>query len=368
MKILFVLEYYHPHIGGVESLFKSLIDTLTEQGHEVIILTNRYDSNLISHEVGHNLSIRRYRFFNRYIFTFLAWLPGLFITKGVDIIHTTSYNAAIPAWIIGKLTIKKVVVTFHEFWGNLWYELPWMIHPARWLHFSFEKMLTKLSFEKIVAVSDFTKEALMNAHVDPQKVVRIYNGIDYEEHRGMHIQTTPSELPSPFVFTYFGRIGYSKGLDLLIEAVASLRDHNENFILQLIVPKEHLFENLLNLIQEFRLENRVRFFHSLPKADLFDKIANSDAVVIPSYSEGFCFAAVETMTIGTPIVSSGRGALKEVISGQFIEMDSFSSIALKNAMIGAMQGRWTKTELKKFPLHHTVDQYIDLYQEMIQTN
>ena len=298
----------------------------------------------------------------------MAWLPGLFLTKGVDIIHTTSYNAAIPAWIIGKLSRKKVVVTFHELWGNLWYELPWMTGPARWLHYSFEKMLTKLSFEKIVAVSDFTKEALISAHVDPKKVIRIYNGIDYGQHRATQIKVAHTGGQSPYIFTYFGRIGYSKGLDLLIEAAASLSNHNDNFVLQLIVPQEHLFQNLLTLIQEFRLKNRVRFFHNLPKDDLFDKIATSDAIVIPSYSEGFCFAAVETMTIGTPIVSSGRGALKEVISGQFIEMDSFNSIALKNAMMAAMQGNWMRTELKKFPLQHTVDQYIDLYQELIQPN
>jgi len=50
MKILFILEYYIPHIGGVESLFKALIERLDHTGHHVTVLTNRYDPSLQAEE------------------------------------------------------------------------------------------------------------------------------------------------------------------------------------------------------------------------------------------------------------------------------------------------------------------------------
>jgi len=41
MKVLFVLEYYSPHIGGAEVLFKNLCEGLTGKGHDVAVVTLR---------------------------------------------------------------------------------------------------------------------------------------------------------------------------------------------------------------------------------------------------------------------------------------------------------------------------------------
>ncbi len=41
MKILFVIENYLPHIGGVELVFKNLSEALVKLGHEAIIVTHR---------------------------------------------------------------------------------------------------------------------------------------------------------------------------------------------------------------------------------------------------------------------------------------------------------------------------------------
>ena len=75
------------------------------------------------------------------------------------------------------------------------------------------------------------------------------------------------------------------------------------------------------MIEEYDLHSCVRIFHHLSKPELIEKITQSDAVVIPSYSEGFCYAAVESVALGMPIISSGRGALPEVVSGKFITLD-----------------------------------------------
>ena len=40
MKILFVIENYPPHIGGVEALFKNLAEGLAKK-HEVTIITHK---------------------------------------------------------------------------------------------------------------------------------------------------------------------------------------------------------------------------------------------------------------------------------------------------------------------------------------
>lgn len=363
MRILFILEYYYPHIGGVETFFKSLIEKLDAEGHEVTVFTNRYDNKLPTQEsMGKQISIIRKRYYNRYIFTFFAWWSALHYARKSDLIHTTSYNAAIPAWLAAKFTRTTSIITFHERWGKLWYQLPWMSYPAKVLHFSFEWMITKLSFDKYVGVSDYTKNALLSSGISEQRVIRIYNGINYEgwpEHIG-------SSNDQPYTFLYFGRVGYAKGADLLLEAYDQLVVKRQDHQLIMVVPSEEtsLLRKVKHLINKYKLESHLSIKHDLAYVDLLTEIAQADAVVIPSYSEGFCFAAAETMAIGTPIISSGQGALSEVVSGQHIEAVSLDAIDISTAMHDALEGRWVETKKKHFHLSDTIDRYLKLYQSL----
>jgi len=364
MRILFILEYYHPHTGGVETLFKSLAESLDDLGHEVAILTNRFDRSLLPEEsFGRSGNIVRKRYLNRYIFTFGAWWAAIGLARKADIIHTTSYNAAIPAWIASKTTRTKAVITFHEYWGRLWYELPWMSYPSRVLHSSFERLIGRMKFNRFIAVSDATKSSLLEAGIDETKVITIHNGlayVDFPSHQGSHDK-------EHFQFLFFGRVGYSKGLDVLLEAYAMLVSRRSDHHLTLVIPSEKnpLLKKVIQLIQDLKLEKEITILHDLARSDLRTSIAQSDAVVIPSYSEGFCFAAVETMAIGTPIISSGRKALKEVISGRFIEVEPFDSDAFSKALESAIDGRWQERPLMKFELMTTIEQYQAMYKSVL---
>ena len=60
---------------------------------------------------------------NRYLFSLLS-IPKVFnLAKDVDIIHTTTYNGAIPSRLIAKLKNKKSIITVHEVLGEKWFKL-----------------------------------------------------------------------------------------------------------------------------------------------------------------------------------------------------------------------------------------------------
>ena len=127
MKILFVLENYFPNIGGVETLFKTLTEELVAQGHQVTVVTTLPDqSDAPKFEQRGNLTIRRISFLNRYFFTFLGVFSVIKYVRDCDLVHTTSYNAGIPAILAAKLFGKKTIITFHEVWGTLWCRLPYI--------------------------------------------------------------------------------------------------------------------------------------------------------------------------------------------------------------------------------------------------
>jgi glycosyltransferase involved in cell wall biosynthesis len=311
-----------------------------------------------------NVTIRRYRFYNRYLFTFLAFFPTFLQASNYDFIQTTSYNAALPAYFAGFLRRKKVFITFHEYWGKLWFSLPFFSKFSLWAHFLFERMLVMIPFYKFIAVSKHTFSKLISAGLSKDNVSLIYNGISYEDWKAPPgIKEAEVEV---YEFIYFGRLGISKGLDILLEAAQKLSAREKEFHVTLIIPEEpqNLFNYIKNLITRFSLYQKISIVHHVPKEDLIKKISLADAVIIPSYNEGFCYTAVESVALGKPIISSHQGALPEVVSGQFLALPHLDSNNLAEAMHKAMHGHWSHSEVRHFHLADTVDQYINLYESL----
>jgi glycosyltransferase involved in cell wall biosynthesis len=262
------------------------------------------------------------------------------------------------------------MVTFHEVWGRLWFELPYLSLPARLTHFLFERMLTLLPFHRYVAVSRHTAQRLRQMGVAPSRVRTIYNGIDYEEIRGI-LQEADDSRPAGkggWTCTFFGRLGVSKGLDLLLPAFRHFSEEHPETRLRLILPRhpKKFLERIRRQVRDLELGAQVELRHDLPRTALLHLIRDSDAVVIPSYSEGFCFAAVEAMAVGAPVISSGRAALREVVGGRMLEMQEQSAQALAGALGKARAGHWEEKPLRRFPLQETVTAYLDCYEEIMR--
>lgn len=362
MKILFVLEYYYPNIGGVEKLFKSLAEALVNKGDEVLILTNCFDRSLKREEVIKGVKIRRLRFYNRFFFSFFSLPQILKYGRNYDIIHTTSYNAALPAWIAAKLLKKKVIITFHEVWGKLWFKLPFINSLQKIAYYLFEQFILKLKFDKYIAVSDSTKENLILHGVEQNKIARIYNGIEYPSLK----KELEIPLKKEFTFTYLGRLGISKGLELLIPAAKAFISRHPDSKLKMITPDtpKNLYKKINKIIRKNDLQDDILLLHNLKKDDVTKELLSSHCIVIPSHSEGFCFVAAEAASLKIPIITSHRAALEEVVSGEYIVMNSLTKKSLFDALVKAKNSNFEFTPLKKFLLEDCIAEYQNLYQEL----
>ena len=363
MKILFVLEYYYPNVGGIEKLFKELAEALVRDGHEVMVLTNRFDKSLKTAEMLNGVRVKRLKFKNRFLFSFFSLAAVIKYARNFDLIHTTSYNAALPASIAGKILNKKVIITFHEVWGKLWFKLPFLNPLQKTLFYLYEKLILSLPYHAFVAVSDATKHALIDHGIAPQKIIRIYNGIEY-----LHETHKNTVSQSRFTFTFLGRLGISKGLDLLIPAAKQFLDENPEALFQLITPDEpkRLHEKIDGLIKTNKFGKQIIWLKNLDKIQIQEKLLSSHCLVIPSYSEGFCFVAAEAVALGIPIISSDKTALKEVVSGQFIKLKDLGSSGIYEALLFARNGKFEKKPIKKFHFNDCLDAYLKLYQSINQ--
>lgn len=362
MRILFVLEHYVPYIGGAEELFSGVATALVQQGNQVTVITTRHHRELPYRETINGVQVHRVKSRNRFLFTLMS-LPEVFKQASrTDLIHTTSYNAALPARIVALFRRKKCIITFHEVWGNLWFKLPFVSLPERIGYYLFEQLILRLNFHRYVAVSGFTRERLLASGVPESKVTMIYNGINYS--RLSKCSWTP---PAAFTITYFGRLGISKGLEILLPAFAETLKKHPDARLKLIIPTypRQFFQRIMNLINDLGIRDEISMKHDLPGDELLNEVASSSCIVVPSHSEGFCFTAVEAMAMHVPVIHSGLGALPEVTGGKHIRLPELSVQAVASAISAAIAGQWNVVEEKKFPLENTVLGYLKLYGEIL---
>ena len=118
--------------------------------------------------------------------------------------------------------------------------------------------------------------------------------------------------PRPVRLVTLGRLSREKGHDVLLRAVAGLRDRGSRMTLDLVGdgPERVALEALA---AELGLGAIVTFRGQLLDADVARAYAAADAFVLPSRSEGFGVALVEAMATGLPVVATRSGGPEDIV-------------------------------------------------------
>ncbi len=375
MKILFVLENYLPHVGGVETVFCNLAEGLVRAGHSVDIVTHKLKGTK-NFEIINGVKIHRVSCFgNRYLFTFLSIPKVLSMAKDCDIIHTTTFNGAPPAWLASKLRKKPVIITVHEVWIDMWHEMSDMGNFGKFLHNFLEKAIYSLKYDKYVCVSNATRNQLLKMNVSEEKTAVVYNGMDYEyfdsEKYDSSLIREKYGLYDDFVYLAYGRPGISKGHEYLLQAVPVIADKLFTSRLVLILSREKQykkrFQRLLNLMKDLRIQDKVLLLPPQPWNLIPNFIKAADCVVVPSLSEGFGYNVVEANAMDVPVVASDTASIPEVVSGRYILVPPKDSKAIADAVINISKGRDINCTKKKiFDWKANLSEYLSIYKELIK--
>src|SRR3989338_6361631 len=328
MKILFICENYYPHQGGAEVLFKNLAEGLVQAGDEVSVITHLLP-NTPKHEIIDGVKVSRvFSFGSRYVFSFFSILRAIIASRRHDLIQTTTFNAAFPAWLAAKMTGKPAVLTVHEVWTGKWKEIAGFPRWQCWIHDFLERMIYRLPFDRYVCVSEATKRDLLKIGIPPEKATTIYNGFDYSfwdpakfTEKDAHNFREQHNLRDKFVFFSWGRPGPSKGFEYAIKAMPAIIKEVPNALLLLMFGSVEKYTKkyagLMSFIREINLPDHIRIIPSLPHEQLGIALKAADAVIIPSVSEGFGYTTLEAVAMKKPVIISNAGSLPEVVSGEY---------------------------------------------------
>ncbi len=328
MRIAFVTFEYPPFIiGGAGTYAEKVTCELAKLGHEIFVFTPQIDEFHKETINVPNLKIIRVHINGRLPFKALQfWLrlpEEIKIAEQngkFDIIH---FNG-ISYWFLKKklvnaphiVTIHHLVIDaiksnnlstvsrFKDLCGENSLIIPWI--EKRCIH----------SADKIIAVSNFTKEQILkNYNIEPGKTSVIYNGIDFKTRSFSEEELEATKkgfgLDNKPVLLFVGRVDDPrKGLDMLIKALPKVL---EKVDVNLLVIGKGDKTKVRELAESIGVSNKIIFTGFVDEITLKKCYALCDAYVCPSRLEGFGLTLLDALAAGKPIVATRVGAIPEII-------------------------------------------------------
>jgi glycosyltransferase involved in cell wall biosynthesis len=160
--------------------------------------------------------------------------------------------------------------------------------------------------DKVVAHSEIARNVLVQDYAVPQKKIQVIpHGIDEVSSAGNedHGENKSLRDNGYQIVSYFGLVRQGKGLEDLVRAWKRVK--NMNAQLWIIGGKhpvmiDNCYENLVELIQDLRLESSIRFCGYVPDESLPSYLAKSDAFVFPYNEWGEVIASSGALSIVAP--------------------------------------------------------------------
>ena len=162
----------------------------------------------------------------------------------------------------------------------------------------------------IVVTSDATRVALSRYGVAPDRIVVVEPGVDRPQGAAPETRAAGAPLRMLCVATVTPR----KGHELLVEALAGLREHA--WVLSCVGDLERspaTARALRACIAAAGLEDRIELCGVLDSEALDRKLRQADLFVLATRFEGYGMAVTQALAYGLPVVSTHTGAIASTV-------------------------------------------------------
>ena len=316
------LMYYRPHYSGLTIYTERLARALAKRGHEVTVLTSRFDNRLPAEEYQDGVHIIRpwvlVQISKGVIMPSMpvwAWK----LIKQVEIVnpHVPQPDAAVIT-TISKILGKPSVLTYHcdlqlpE--GFVHYLANQGSHFANNISAKYANVIVTNTLDYAES-SSFLSNYLSKVHAIPPPIE--LNEISPEIIKAF--RTKYAIKPEQRVIGMASRLATEKGVEYLVKALPAVLEkfptarvifagQHKN-----VLGEEAYAQKLAPLIKE--LGEHWTFLGVLPADEFSAFFHETEVTVLPSINstESFGMVQVESMTCGTPVISTDLPGVRQPI-------------------------------------------------------
>ena len=295
MKILLVAPSYHPHVGGVEYVVKSVAERLAKMGHSVAVLAGDPGAERPAEEEINGVHVIRWP----------TWAPSgayhipiatdklrktaLDLAKDADVVHIHSIHAVFSVYVlkfIRDVKTWKVITPYYHGTGHtpirklLW--IPWRRYLRKLIPVA-DVIHTVSKLEASLVRRDFNREA-----------IPIENGVE-------EFVKTVSWNPENYVM-YSGRIEKYKNIHLLAKIVKLLNMRHKTELTLKIFGNGPYKQQLLQILKRLEVPFEIGDFQ--PFNNYIQTLAHATLFGLLSQKESYPQTINEANAIGVPTLTA----------------------------------------------------------------
>ncbi|AQQ09157.1 Glycosyltransferase KanE [Sedimentisphaera cyanobacteriorum] len=237
----------------------------------------------------------------------------------------------ISTWFV--LLFAKILGKKTYLWTHGWYGREGII----------KTIIKKVFFSlctKVLLYGDYARNLMIKEGFKPDKLVCIYNSLDYDKQLKIREKLTQSDVYKKHfgndnpVAVYIGRIQKIKRLDLAVEALNLLNNEGKSFNL-VVIGKDNENTGLEKLVSDYGLADYVWFYGPCYEEEVLGElIYNADVCVTPG---NIGLTVIHSFVYGTPVVTHNDftkhgpefEAIEEGVTGSFFDQGSTADLSIK---------------------------------------
>ena len=367
-RILEVSSCFPPSNGGVERFVHTLTSGLASKGHTVKVITStRGLERKFKRHFHESVEVVRYPE-RTYLFEapFAPRIAISALTEDYDVLHI---NGMVPfisdlAILFAKLRRKPVVLTYHNDaetakWGTLGLF-------AAAVYSVFARFF--VSFANVIVCS--TRSYAMSSPVirffhNKLKIIPL--GVDLARFSANALKPKEAANDEKKRLLFVGQLKQYKGVHVLLESVATLRDQGHSVELG-IVGTGPEYGNINRRVRELGLQEHVHFRGAVSDEELPSLYAQSDLLVLPSVGrrEAFGLVLLEALASGKPVVATDTPGVGEVaanVGGHVSKRNDPHSLA--SSIVRSLNGDKGTEAYRQVAASYSLQAMVDRYHSLL---
>tara|TARA_B110001454_G_scaffold81590_1_gene78591 strand:- start:2209 stop:3387 length:1179 start_codon:yes stop_codon:yes gene_type:complete len=325
LNVLLLSQFFSTTKGGGEYLFKTIARTLTQNGHNVWVITNNVKGE--KYQEAENLKIitvnptLEYKgglpptFLDNIRYVINAYQKGQSLAKNqsIDIIHSNNFSPALAGSLISFFTKTSHIITIfdifsqngQDFWRK-WIKQTNVSKINAILVQWFEKILMKIKHDAIYTISDASKNDISKLNAK-KPIYNIPPTISDEIQLNNKINT--------FQFIYIGRLIFYKNIEIILKAFKIVTKEFPNVKLIIAGGGPHK-QSLQELTKKLDIYENVTFVGFVTQEQKVKLLSESNALLFPSIIEGFGLVMLEAFQQNKPVLTSNIPPMSDIIQNK----------------------------------------------------